>query len=69
MKYKVGDHTITNNKLLTKICIPLRIGIDNRANDVDSVETSFSGHNVEYICPLVTYQDILSVRNVVQYWV
>ena len=46
MKYKVGDHTITNNKLPTKMPIPLKIGIDNRANDVDSVETSFSCHNV-----------------------
>ena len=38
--------------------IPLKIGIDNWANDVDIVKTSFSGHNVENICSLVTYQEI-----------
>ena len=58
VSYKVGDHTITNNKLPTKMPIPLKIGIDNWANDVDIVKTSFSGHNVENICSLVTYQEI-----------
>ena len=58
MNYQVGDHTITNNKLPTKMPIPLKIGIDNWANDVDIVKTSFSGHNVENICSLVTYQEI-----------